>query len=127
MQLAVNTGERELVDFLYQLGTRNSLIRVRNMSLQPDGTRMRLRGQLALVASYQKKAPVRSVSSTAGASKPATNKPAAPAAKTNAPAPKTNAPTLKTTTPKPTTTAKPPPTAPTIASSSKTNVARQQK
>ena len=126
MQLTVNTGERELVDFLYQLGTRNSLIRVRNMSLQPDATRMRLRGQLALVASYQKKAPTRSVSSTAGASKPATNRPTPPAAKTNAPTPaKTNAPTLRTNSQRLNTTAKPPPpTAPTIAATSKTNAAK---
>jgi hypothetical protein len=124
MQLSVNTGERELVDFLYQLGTRNSLIRVRTMSLQPDPTRMRLKAQLNLVASYQKKQPARTVSGTAGPSKPAT-KPTPPAARTNIAPAKTNAPAMKPTTRGPSTTARPVPPS-TIAASSKTNSAKQK-
>jgi hypothetical protein len=52
-----STGERELVDFLYNLGTRSSLIRVRSMTVNPDPTRMKLQGSMTLVASFAKKPP----------------------------------------------------------------------
>ena len=89
--------EKALVDFLYSLGTGGSLIRVRSMTLNPDPPRNKLQGNLTLVASYAKKAPVRSAATGA---KPATAttapaaKPASPFAKTNAPA-KTNPPAKK--------------------------------
>ena len=76
--ITVSTEEKPLVDFLYNLGAGNSLIRVRSMNLIPDPTRMKLAGTITLVASYQKKAPP---------------KPAPVAAKTNAaPVRTTNAP-----------------------------------
>jgi Tfp pilus assembly protein PilO len=53
--LGVNTGERELVNFLHSLGTGNSMIRVRDMDLRPDPPRYKLNGSITLVASYQKK------------------------------------------------------------------------
>lgn len=87
LSITVNTGEKELVDFLYNLGSRNSLIRVKNMSLQPDPTRMRLQGTILLVKSFQRKARPTAVATTAG-SKPA---PALVKA-TNAPAKATSAP-----------------------------------
>jgi hypothetical protein len=52
-----NTAEKELVDFLYNLGVRSSLIRVKSMTLSPDPTRMKLQGSLTLVASFAKKPP----------------------------------------------------------------------
>ena len=93
--------EKALVDFLHNLGTGGSLIRVRSMTLNPDPPRNKLQGNLTLVASYAKKAPPRAVApaATTGA-KPATTtttsaaKPASPFAKTNAPA-KTNTPAKK--------------------------------
>jgi hypothetical protein len=105
----VNTGEKELVDLLYNLGARNELIRVRTMQLSPEPTRMKLKGTIGLVMSFQKKPPPRSVAAATGAAK-TTNpavvapQPAAPAkpnttAKTNAPratpAPPTPAPPKK--------------------------------
>jgi len=42
------------VDFLYNLGSGNSLIRVRDLSLRPDPPRQQLSGNVKLVASYQK-------------------------------------------------------------------------
>jgi len=95
--ITVNTGEKELVDFLWNLASRNSLIRVRSMSLQPDvPQRMRLNGNITLVESFQKKAPPKLSAPAASpakspdpAAKPATAvpKPAPVAAKaTNAPA-----------------------------------------
>ena len=53
--VGVNTGERELVNFLHALGTDNSMIRVRDMDLRPDPPRYKLSGSITLVASYQKK------------------------------------------------------------------------
>jgi len=53
--VGVNTGERELVNFLHALGTDNSMIRVRDMDLRPDPPRYKLNGSITLVASYQKK------------------------------------------------------------------------
>jgi len=46
--------EPQLVDFLYKLGTGASMIRVRDLSLQPDPPRQRLAADIRLVASYQK-------------------------------------------------------------------------
>jgi len=51
----VNGGEPELVDFLYQLGSGDSMMRVRDISnLRPDISKTRLQATLTLVASFQK-------------------------------------------------------------------------
>jgi hypothetical protein len=47
-------GEEELVDFLYNLGTGSSMIRVRDLTIKPDMTGTRLQCHAVLVASYQK-------------------------------------------------------------------------
>ena len=73
--LVTQSTEAQFVDFLYKLGSGNSLVRVRGLSLGPDAPRQNLKANLTLVCSYQKKAPVR----------PA---PAAPAPKSAAPVPK---------------------------------------
>jgi hypothetical protein len=80
--ISVNTGEKELVDFLYNLASKNSLIRVKSMSLQPDPTKMRLQGTITLVESFQKKARPTAVATTAA------SKPAVPAAKPTSAPPK---------------------------------------
>src|SRR5439155_6399874 len=50
------SGEKELVDFLYRLGSGNSLIRVRDMNLGTElPARQKLQGSLTLVESFQKK------------------------------------------------------------------------
>ena len=46
--------EEQLVDFLYKLGSGASMIRVRDLELQPDPPRQRLNANIRLVASYQK-------------------------------------------------------------------------
>ena len=46
--------EAQLVDFLYKLGSGASMIRVRDLELQPDAPRQRLNANIRLVASYQK-------------------------------------------------------------------------
>lgn len=50
----VSATDEQLVDFLYKLGSGVSMIRVRDLELQPDNTRMRLMANIRLVASFQK-------------------------------------------------------------------------
>jgi len=71
--ITVVSGEKELVDFLYNLGSGNSLTRVRALSLRPDANRNQLGGSITLIASYQKNLPVRPAAKS-GAAQPATPK-----------------------------------------------------
>src|SRR5262249_35744779 len=92
LDITVNSGEKELVDFLFNLGARNSLIRVGMMNLGRDPTGIKLQGGITLVESFQKKPPPKIAALTA----------AAPAAKTsNPPAKPTNVPSTKTVAPPP--------------------------
>lgn len=78
----VNTGEKELVDFLYNLGANDSLLRVRDMTIRPElPNAFKLSGSVTLTASFQKNPPVRPATPTATKSPatPATTKPGAPA------------------------------------------------
>ena len=52
--ISVLGTEDHLVDFLYKLGSGASMIRVRDLELQPDPPRQRLNANIRLVASYQK-------------------------------------------------------------------------
>lgn len=79
------SGESQLVDFLFSLGSSNSLIRVRDFTLHPDAPRQQLNSNIKLVASYQKKPPPRGV-------------PAASTAPAKAPAAKSNTPAVKPVT-----------------------------
>jgi Type II secretion system (T2SS), protein M len=63
--VSVQAGEQQLVDFLYNLGSGNSQIRVRDLSVRPDPPHQQLQAQVKLIASYQKKATVRSTTSSA--------------------------------------------------------------
>jgi hypothetical protein len=90
--LTTQSGESELVDFLYNLGAGSSLIRVRALSIRPDAPRQALNANMTLIASFQKKAAVRAAPAPAAAPArtppPAvqTNKPAVPAAAKPVPA-----------------------------------------
>jgi hypothetical protein len=57
--IVVQSGEAQLVDFLYLLGSGNSQIRVRDLSVRPDPPHQQLQAQVKLVASYQKKLPAK--------------------------------------------------------------------
>jgi Tfp pilus assembly protein PilO len=46
--------DQQLVDFLYKLGSSASMIRVRDLELQPDPAHQHLNANIRLVASYQK-------------------------------------------------------------------------
>lgn len=52
-----NTGDAELLKFMVSLGENNSTIRIRDLTVKPDPTQMKLMGELTMVASYQKAAP----------------------------------------------------------------------
>jgi type II secretory pathway component PulM len=63
----VSATDAQLVDFLYKLGNGASMSRVIDLELQPDGAKMRLIGNIRLVASYQKNpkaAPANNLKST---------------------------------------------------------------
>ncbi len=82
LPLVLAGKEEDLVDFLYNLGAGNSLIRVRGLNIHPDvPQRQNLSVNVTLVASFQKKPSVRSA--VPASSKPiaATKSPAASAAK----------------------------------------------
>jgi hypothetical protein len=55
--IGVQSGEKQLVDFLYNLGAGKSLIRVRGLGLRTDPPRQQLVANVTLVASYQKNPP----------------------------------------------------------------------
>jgi len=77
--MTMTSNEKQLVDFLYSLGAgTNSLIRVKALSVMPDGSHQRLTTRVTLVASYQKKAMVpASAAATPAAKRPvAEQKPA---------------------------------------------------
>lgn len=116
----VSTGEKELVDFLYNLASKNSLIRVRSMNLGTEPQRYKLQGSLTLVESFQKKAPPpppKPAAAAPPAKAPAQPKPAATQPKSAAPPPKTTA--------KPADTAKPATSPAKSPSNTKTNQTRQ--
>jgi Tfp pilus assembly protein PilO len=69
--------EKQLVDFMYSLGSGNSLVRVRSLSVHPDGSRQQLNANITLVASYQKNPKPQPAAAPAKAS-PARTAPVAP-------------------------------------------------
>lgn len=76
----VLANDKQLVDFLYKLGSGASTIRVRDLELQPDAAKQNLTANIRLVASYQKSAPA--AGQKAAPAAPATNlKPATVKAK----------------------------------------------
>jgi hypothetical protein len=56
---SVQGGEKQMVDFLYTLGSGESLIRVRDLGIRAEPAHHELVGTVKLVASYQKKTPTR--------------------------------------------------------------------
>jgi Tfp pilus assembly protein PilO len=55
--ISVIADDQQLVDFLYKLGSGASMVRVRDLELQPDAARQHLNANIRLVASYQKNPP----------------------------------------------------------------------
>lgn len=95
MTLSVMSREKGLVGFLYSLGSSNSMVRVRNMSLRPDQSHQKLNASITIVASYQKNPPKKSSAPTTPPKVVASAKPAAPSPKpvvpTSKPVAQTNA------------------------------------
>ena len=94
--LTLQSGEKQLVDFLYNLGAGTSLIRVKVLSVQPDQSHQQLTSRVTLIASYQKKtptaAPARAVTPAARPAAPATTPAVKPPAAAATPAPPMAAP-----------------------------------
>ena len=65
LNINVQATDEQLVDFLYKLGSGASMIRVRDLELQPDPPRQHLNANIRLVASYQKNPPAKPGSATA--------------------------------------------------------------
>ena len=65
-----NTGDAELLKFMVSLGENNSTIRIRDLTVKPDPSQMKLMGELTMVASYQKPAPAGKQPSTATPKRP---------------------------------------------------------
>jgi type II secretion system (T2SS) protein M len=80
--ISAQSPEQPLVDFLYNLGEGNSLIRVRDLNLRTDPQRQQLVASITLVASYQKKASAKpsSPAKPGGAVPLASSAPATPGA-----------------------------------------------
>lgn len=65
----ISSRESPLVNFLFNLGSGESLIRVRDLSIRPDPPRQNLSGTVTLVASYQRKQPGKAGPASAAAGK----------------------------------------------------------
>jgi hypothetical protein len=81
--ISYQAEETNLVNFLYALTSGDSLIRVASMTVNPDPGRMKLMGNMTLVASYPKKAPPKTAAppgAPAAAPGAAMVRPAGPAA-----------------------------------------------
>ena len=100
--LSAQSGEQQLVDFLYNLGSGKSLTRVRALTLRRDPSGHQLAANVTLVASYQKNPTSRAA---APAPAPAAAAPAPAAPKSTAPK---SAPQSAPAAKKATTTAKKP-------------------
>jgi hypothetical protein len=120
INLQAQSKEQQLVDFLYNLGSGNSLIRVRSLGLKPDPSHQLLQASITLVASYQKKPAPKAVAPAAQPAKAptptpktattlrTTSAPASPAAKTGTPPNSQSMPPVKPSGSPPTSTPKKP-------------------
>ena len=79
--ISVQSREEQLVDFLYNLSSGDSMIRVRDLPLRPDAARQQLSGNIKFIASYQKTRKKRETKPAAGTTQTAPKtetKPATP-------------------------------------------------
>ncbi len=67
--ITVSATEEQLVDFLYKIGSGASMIRVRDLELQPDQAHQHLNANIKLVANYQKN-PTSATAGTNSTAKP---------------------------------------------------------
>ena len=63
-RLTVESRDQQLVDFLFKLGSTASMIRVRDLEMQPDSSRQHLNATIRLTASYQKSSPMANLKTT---------------------------------------------------------------
>ena len=65
------SAPQEWVDFLYAIGSGDLLVRIKDLSVNPDGSQTKLAGTMKLVASFQKKTSTPPAPIKPGAAKPA--------------------------------------------------------
>jgi len=94
----VNTGEKELIDFLFRLADKETLVRAKSMNISTDPSRMRLQGQITLVKSFQRRPPPK-VTAAATPKSTAASKPP-PTVPPTKPPPKPTTPTATPAAPK---------------------------
>ena len=104
------TEEKALVDFLYNLGAGDSLIRVRSMTLSPDPSRQKLQGSIDLVASFARRPPPRVTPSAATPARTNAAASTTSAPRGSSPASRTAAPFGRSTNALPARNIPPPPT-----------------
>jgi hypothetical protein len=92
--ISVTCGEKQLVDFLFNLGRGNSQIRVRALSVRPDTPRQLLNASVTLVASY-KRDQKRNQTAAAAPARPSTPTPKPATQPTNRPAIQPTTPATK--------------------------------
>jgi len=92
--LTTQSGEAQLVNFLYNLGTGSSLIRVRALSIGRDPSQQQLKATITLIASFQKKPPAKSASKPASKPAPPATAPKDTSKDTSKPAVKSGAPAV---------------------------------
>jgi hypothetical protein len=80
MQLNVQGREPQIVNFLYSLGAGNSIVRVRALSLRPDGPHQLINANVSIVASYAKRAPARATTASPAPASPKVATPPPPTA-----------------------------------------------
>ena len=96
MRVKLTAGERELVDFLYSLGSGDSTIRVRNISnLRLDPSAQKLQADVDLVAMFQKKPPTPAVAAPVRSPASTNSKVNATTVQSKGPLPSTNKPSKK--------------------------------
>ena len=82
MTIRFSSKESDLVNFLWKLGSSDTMVRVSQMRVNPDKNRYRLSGSMTLTASYQKDVKVtKPKPATEAKAKPVAAKPAAKPAK----------------------------------------------
>jgi Tfp pilus assembly protein PilO len=111
----VNTGEKELIDFLFRLADKETLIRAKTMNISTDPTRMRLQGPITLVKSFQRRPPPKVTAAVSATPKPTPAATSAPQ-KSEPPVKPPSKPATPAVTPTaPKATSAPPATLPTTA------------
>jgi len=68
--VSISGGEKQVVDFLFNLGAAGSIIRAKAMSIRPEPNHYQLNANMTLIATFQKKPPAPPPRTTPAATTP---------------------------------------------------------